>query len=583
LISSNSYYYLVKAVDWARNQSKKSNMGYKLNKFVNENAGATGDRNWVSLPWYSEYDSIHHLTSDLSPTGDPISKITNLKDNQIFENWIHHPVLGWYGDTFAITPGRAYEMVAVNDDIVVLVGSNNPDGLISLNENAGATGDRNWVSIPYNVVYDRVIDITNEYSSSGDPISKITNLKDSQVFENWIYHPVLGWYGDTFDIIAGRGYEFVAVTDATWDPTEYTNETGMMLLAARRNKKSDLDIHLGKFIVFDRTPEWVAKEDVDQKPATLESKLVLKKEINYLDADVYELVSNECDCKDLGNRYDYREAGISHVVRADMVLKGYENLLFTAYRSDRPYDVLTENIIGCGTARKKTYHVIWFDAGNFMKPWQHGEEVILIIEASKQGRGYFTVVNFKLDKGVDIQELGMISLEPIPEPNVKTTLSSVHWKEVKNANVVGYSLYRDDERINEEVITEKEYLVQGEIILKPVIQGGYETVYGSCQGSQSLPNDIIPILYSFNIYPNPFNKRTGINYALPQAAKVEIKVYDVGGRKVKTLVSEELEPGYYKTHWYGKDNIGRRVSAGVYFIRMNAKEFESQHKVIFVR
>ena len=468
----------------------------------------------------------------------------------------------------------------MNDDILVLVGSNNPDGLISLNENAGATGDRNWVSIPYNAAYDKVIDITNEYSSSGEVIVKITNLKDSQVFENWIHHPVIGWYGDTFDIIAGRGYEFVAVTDATWNPTEYTNETGMMLLAARRNKKSDLDIHLGKFIVSDRTPEWVAKEDVGRK--SIDNGLRNEK-IDYLDADVYELVSNECDCKDLGNRYDYREAGISHVVRADMVLKGYENLLFTAYRSDRPYDVLTENIIGCGTARKKTYHVIWFDAGNFMKPWQHGEEVILIIEASKQGRGYFTVVNFKLDKGVDIQELGMISLEPIPEPNVKTTLFSVRWKEVKNANVVGYSLYRDDERINEEVITEKEYLVQGEIILKPVIQGGYETVYGSCQGSQSLPNDIIPILYSFNIYPNPFAKKTGINYALPQAAKVEIKVYDVGGRQVKTLVSEKLEPGYYKINWFGKDNIGRKVSAGVYFIQMNTHGFESQHKIIFVR
>jgi hypothetical protein len=218
-----------------------------------------------------------------------------------------------------------------------------------------------------------------------------------------------------------------------------------------------------------------------------------------------------------------------------------------------------------------------------MKPWQHGEEVILIIEASKQGRGYFTVMNFKLDKGVDIQELGMISLEPIPEPHVKTTLSSVRWKEVKNINVVGYSLYKDDERINEKVITEKEYSVQGEIILKPVIQGGFETVYGSYQCSQSLPNDNIPILYSFNIYPNPFNKKTGINYALPHPTLVNINVYDVGGRQVKTLVSEKLEPGYYQIDWCGKDTVGRKVAAGVYFIRMNAQGFEFQQKVIFVR
>ncbi len=118
--------------------------------------------------------------------------------------------------------------------------------------------------------------------------------------------------------------------------------------------------------------------------------------------------------------------------------------------------------------------------------------------------------------------------------------------------------------------------------MKPVIIGGFETVYGSHQGVQSLPDDNIPISYAFNLYPNPFNKKTGINYALPQAAKIEIKVYDVSGRQVKTLVSEKFEPGYYKTHWYGKDDIGRTVSAGIYFIRMNTKEFESQHKVIFV-
>ncbi|MCK4251587.1 T9SS type A sorting domain-containing protein [candidate division WOR-3 bacterium] len=601
LDSTDSYYYLVKAVDWARNQSKKSNMGYKLNKFVNENTGATGDRNWVSLPWYSEYDSIYHLTSDLSPTGDPISKITNLKDDQIFENWIHHPSLGWYGDTFDIESGRAYEMIAVTDATILLVGSNNPAGEVPLNENAGAIGDRNWVSIPYNAAYDKVIDITNEYSSAGEVIVKITNLKDSQVFENWIHHPSLGWYGDTFDIIAGRGYEFVAVTDSTWNPTEYTNESGMMLLAARRNKKSDLDIHLGKSIVSDRSPAWSIKEDIDRKPIILKSKpelnkkidyqnadvcesviekskLESKKKTDYLDVDIYEPVS-----KKLSKIKDYREAGISHVVRAEFDAAEYTDIVFTAYRLNKPYDVLTENVLGGGIAQKDGFGVFWFDVGNFMRPWQHGEEVILIIEASKQGRGYFTVVNFKLDNGVDIQELCMISLEPIPKPDVKTTLSSVRWKEVKNVNVVGYSLYKDDERINEKVITEKEYSVQGEIILRPVIQGGYETVYGSCHGSQSLSNDNVPILYSFNIYPNPFAKKTGINYALPQAVKIEIKVYDVSGRQVKILVSEKLEPGYYKTLWYGKDNIGRKVSAGIYFIRMNTKGFESQQKVIFVR
>jgi hypothetical protein len=638
LDSTDSYYYLVKAVDWARNQSKKSNMGYKFNKFVNENAGASSDRNWVSLPYHSEYDSVKDLTDDLSPSGTPISKITMLEDTlQAYYSWVYHPVLGWYGNhpetpNFPIVSGKAYEMIAELDDTVVLVGVNDPDGLVSLNENADATSDRNWLSIPYNAVYSTVSDITDELSPLGDPVSKITMLEDTlQAYYSWVYHPVLGWYGNhpetpNFPIEPGCGYEFIAERDTTWNPTEYSNETGMILLAGNKRTNLDIAFRIGSSVMPDRAPVWLMEDVVDNtsdlaskkkvdhidvdvyKPVSKSLKkrsdyrevgishiehtslelekdvvdntsdLALKKEVNYIDADVYKPVR-----KDLKERADYREAGISHIVHADLELEEFENLIFTVYRISRPWDVLTENSIGCVIATKGFYHLISFDAGNFMKPWQHGEEVILIIEASKQGRDYFTVVNFKLDKGVDIQKLGMISLEPIPEPDVKTTLSSVRWKKVKNTNVVGYSLYRDDERINEKVITEKEYSVQGEISLKPVIQGGYETVYGSHQGVQSLPNDNIPISYAFNLYPNPFNKKTGINYALPQAGKIEIKVYDVGGRQVKTLVSEKVEPGYYKTHWYGKDDIGRNVSAGVYFIQMNTKGFESQHKVIFVR
>ncbi len=599
LDSTDNYYYLVKAVDWARNQSKKSNMGYKLNKFFNENISAS-NRNWVSLPWHSGYTTVSDLTDDLSPSGDPLEKIVNLRDDQMYVSWLWDPdFFEWYGDDFAITAGRGYEMVTIIDITLALVGSNNPDGLISLNENPTAT-NRNWVSIPYNAVYSTVSDITAEYSPSGDPLEKIVNLRDDQMYVSWLWDPdFFEWYGDDFAITPGRGYEMVTIIDATWNPTEYTNKSGMMLLAARRNEKSDLDVHLGKSTESDRAPVWSLKEDVDCKSPTLKSKLVLKKEIKYLDAGVYEPVTEKSKLeskkkidyfnadvyepvsKKLSRVQDYRVAGISHIVRAHLRLKDFENLVFTAYRPDKPYDVLTENIVGSGVAKKDSRGAIWFDVGNFKSPWQHAEEVILIIEDSKQGRGYFKVVNFKLDKGVDIQELGEVKLASISDPVPKTKLSSVCWNEVKDVNVIGYSLYKNDRRINVEVITEKEYSVQGEIILKPVIQGGYETIYSS-QGAQGMPKTYAPIFYAFNVYPNPFIKKTGINYALPQATKVEIKVYDVSGRRVKTLVSEKLEPGYYKTHWYGKDNIGRKVSAGIYFIRMNTKGFESQHKVIFV-
>jgi hypothetical protein len=129
------------------------------------------------------------------------------------------------------------------------------------------------------------------------------------------------------------------------------------------------------------------------------------------------------------------------------------------------------------------------------------------------------------------------------------------------------------------VISGVGYSAHGDIALKPVIKGGYETVYGS----QGAPTMLTPISYACSIAPNPFAKQTTVNYALPSTSEVAIKVYDVAGKLVKTIVSERLDAGYYTASWSGRDNIGREVAAGVYFIEMNAKGFESQHKVVFVR
>jgi hypothetical protein len=596
LPNANSYYYLVKAVDVANNRGRKSNMGYKFNKSVNENPSAT-DKNWVSLSWHSEYSMVSDLTTDLSPLGDPLIKIANLRDDQNYESWLWDPVfLEWYGTDFAIQSGRGYEMVIINDTILVLVGSNNPDGLVTLNENPDAT-DKNWVSIPYNAVYSTVSHITTHYSPIGDPLIKLTNLRDDQLYENWIWDPdFYEWYGTDFVVTPGRGYEFVTIVDAFWNPLEYSNEAKAKL-AAKKVKDSGLQIYCGKSTEPDRTPVWLVEDGASKlvddiifnkkttfKEADVDELVTKKSEltIDYSDADIYKQVM-----KYVAKTLDYREAGISHVVRCHLEMKEFDNLVFTlsdnkqptrftAYRPDNPYDVLTENMVGCGIVIKDSRAAIWFNTGNFKNPWQDKEKVILIIEAMKKGKGYFAVVDFLLDNGIDIQDLGEITLIPIPEPTFEQ--SSVCWDGIDNGNIVGYSIYQGDKRLNEKVISRNEYLVQGDVILKPVIKGGYETVYSS----QGASYNHKPISYAFAVYPNPFVKKTCVDYALPHSTKVNIKVYDVSGRQVKTLVSDKLEPGYYKINWFGGDNISRKVPAGVYFILMNTKEFESQHKVIFV-
>ncbi len=71
-------------------------------------------------------------------------------------------------------------------------------------------------------------------------------------------------------------------------------------------------------------------------------------------------------------------------------------------------------------------------------------------------------------------------------------------------------------------------------------------------------------------YPNPFNPKTQIVFALPQAAEVDLAVYDVRGRRLATLIHQGLTPGHHTVAWYGTDDTGRQVSSGIYFYRLVA-------------
>jgi len=563
LNATRSYYYLVKAVDYGPNRSRNSNMGFKFNKFFNENTGATSDRNWVSLPWHNNYTIVDDLVNDLSVAGDPLVTVTNIRNDQLFENYIWDQDFGWYGDNFNIISGRGYEMITIKDTILYLVGANNPSGQITLNENSGAISDRNWVSIPYNAVYGSVSDITNEYSPAGIPLIVLTNMRNDQLFENYIWDQDFGWYGDDFQIQGGRGYEFVTTADTAWNPNEYSNEGGPVIALARKIENRKIEIVTGKMVETDRAPVWVK---TGQNYASLDA------------INTRQPITRE-----------YRDAGISHIVAFHLNVGGFENLKFTAYRLNQPTDVLTDKIVGCGIARKGDKGLLWFNVGNFKQPWQDGEEVMLIIEAVRKDRGYFATTRFKLDKGVDLQDLTQASpsaivFVPIPEPKSKSSLSAgQEWEPVDNQDVLGYSLYRGESRVNDAIITGNEYSIAQSVNLRPVLDGGYETFYGSVVAQNPVITPDMPISYAFSIYPNPFIKRTKIDYALPLAKQIEIKVYDVSGRQVKTLVEEIAKAGYYHTLWTGLDDAGRTVSSGIYFIRIKTNDYETQQKVIFVR
>ena len=71
-------------------------------------------------------------------------------------------------------------------------------------------------------------------------------------------------------------------------------------------------------------------------------------------------------------------------------------------------------------------------------------------------------------------------------------------------------------------------------------------------------------------YPNPFNPSTKLEISLPQAAYLEVLVYNILGQKVATLASEMRDAGYHSVIWNGTTQGGAPVASGIYFVRMNA-------------
>lgn len=83
--------------------------------------------------------------------------------------------------------------------------------------------------------------------------------------------------------------------------------------------------------------------------------------------------------------------------------------------------------------------------------------------------------------------------------------------------------------------------------------------------------------------PNPFSATTSVRFATPVDAPVTVRVHDVSGRLVRTLLSSRMEPGEHRVTWDGRDDEGRRVSPGVYFVRLTAAGVDRYVKTALLR
>ncbi|MGH1362178.1 MAG: DUF5123 domain-containing protein [Calditrichia bacterium] len=84
-------------------------------------------------------------------------------------------------------------------------------------------------------------------------------------------------------------------------------------------------------------------------------------------------------------------------------------------------------------------------------------------------------------------------------------------------------------------------------------------------------------------YPNPFNPSTTIKFQVPQVSSVSLVVYNILGHRVRTLVNNNFEPGYYNVVWDGRNDSGQAVSSGMYIYRFEAEDYRWTQKMIMMK
>jgi len=84
-------------------------------------------------------------------------------------------------------------------------------------------------------------------------------------------------------------------------------------------------------------------------------------------------------------------------------------------------------------------------------------------------------------------------------------------------------------------------------------------------------------------YPNPLNQSTKIEFTLPHSGFVSLNIYDLLGRKVRTLVSENLTPGYKSVLWDGKDDSGKEAASGIYFYQLKVRDYSEAKKLVLLK
>jgi len=84
-------------------------------------------------------------------------------------------------------------------------------------------------------------------------------------------------------------------------------------------------------------------------------------------------------------------------------------------------------------------------------------------------------------------------------------------------------------------------------------------------------------------FPNPFNPETTIEFQVPARSQVTLRIYNVLGQEITTLINDDLSAGTYTVKWDGRDNQGHDVASGVYIYKLSSDTYTQSRKMLLLK
>ncbi len=118
-----------------------------------------------------------------------------------------------------------------------------------------------------------------------------------------------------------------------------------------------------------------------------------------------------------------------------------------------------------------------------------------------------------------------------------------------------------------------------------IIQGGQLHAMTGIAAAIEKDEEVLPPsdFFVYQNYPNPFNPTTQIRYILPVSGYVKADIYTVFGEKVKTLFSGDQPGGHHSMVWDGTNQLGQKMSSGIYYLQIDAGKYRAVKKMTLLK